>query len=80
MKNFKWILKLQRITIILKSQPIILKFVKWVNWWFKILYKTAPLKKTWGSFGHVEIYNKIDYFWNSEYAVFYKMAYLKIIY
>jgi hypothetical protein len=40
----------------------------------------SPLKITWGSFGHVEIYNKIDYFWNFEYAVFYKMAYLKIIY
>jgi hypothetical protein len=38
------------------------------------LYKTAPLKNPWDRFGHVEIYNKIDYFWNFEYAVFYKMV------
>jgi hypothetical protein len=41
------------------------------------LYKTAPLKNTWGDFGHVEIYNKIEYIWTSEYAVFNKMAYLR---
>jgi hypothetical protein len=40
-----------------------------------MLYKTTPLKNTRGSFGHVEIYNKIEYFWNIEYAGFYKMAY-----
>jgi hypothetical protein len=34
----------------------------------------------WGSFGHVEIYVKMDYFWNFEYEVFHKMASLRIIY
>jgi hypothetical protein len=37
----------------------------------KILYKTAPLKNPWGRLGHVEIYNKVDYFWNFEYVIFY---------
>jgi hypothetical protein len=42
---------------------------------FKNLYKIYPLKNTWGSFGHVEIYDKIDYFWTFEHAVFfYKMT------
>jgi hypothetical protein len=39
-----------------------------------------PLKNPWGRFGHVEIYIKIDYIWNFEYAVFLKMAYSRLIY
>jgi hypothetical protein len=58
MKNFKLTLKLQLITFILKLQQII-----------EIWYKTAPFKNTWGNFGHVEIFKKIEYIWTFEYTV-----------
>jgi hypothetical protein len=40
--------------------------------YFKICKKIV-LKNTWGSFGHVKIYKKIEYFLIFEYAVLYKM-------